>query len=285
MVGSPGQVCATERPARTMLHRMNPIGNTICPYCGHAATQTAECERCRGLFEPLSRQASQNAMGPWYLRDESNPFRPGCSYGTLKMLAGRGRVGPETILRGPSTRQFWMPAKNVPGIAHLLGACHACKGVVASDEPRCPSCGVSFEVEEDRQYLGLAEVRPLPGQAGTQEIARAAGGLHANAGIGERSLSGDAPNAFVNERASEQTINVEYERGMGSSIDARRDEGDEVYSNRSATPRKRRGASGVVIGLIIASALGMLVVFAVAVTIAVKSAQAAKQQGGATTGP
>lgn len=268
-----------------MLQSMSEPGNSICPYCGHSATHKVECERCRGLFEPLSRQASQNAMGPWYLRDEANPFRPGCSYATLKMLAGRGRVGPETILRGPSTRQFWMAAKNVPGIAQLLGACHACKRVVASDERSCPSCGVSFEVEDDRQYLGLAEARPLPGQAGTQEIARAAGGVQSSHIVEDNNVQGDALGSIAFNPAPERNVQVEYERGMGSGSTPRRDDDDDTYSNRAAVPRKRRGASSVVIGLVIASALGMLVVVAVAVTIAIKSTQQASQQGGTTTRP
>ena len=42
-----------------------------------------KCEECGGLFEPLSRQATQISMGPWYIRDRNNPYRPGCSYEVL----------------------------------------------------------------------------------------------------------------------------------------------------------------------------------------------------------
>ena len=71
-----------------------------CPYCGTANdAQAYECGSCGGVFEPLSRQATQNAMGPWFVRDESNPFSPGCAYETLRRMVARGKVKPETVLR------------------------------------------------------------------------------------------------------------------------------------------------------------------------------------------
>src|SRR5881394_2638955 len=69
-----------------------PIPNptlTVCPYCGHNSFNNARCDQCKGLLDPLSRQASQNAMGPWFIRDEAAPFRPGCSYETLRALIAR----------------------------------------------------------------------------------------------------------------------------------------------------------------------------------------------------
>ncbi len=137
----------------------------LCPYCGNYSGSKKECDKCKGLFEPLSRQASQNGMGPWFIRDEGNPFRPGCSYATMRMLVSRKRIVAESVLRGPSTRQFWTFAKNTPGIAHLLGECHACHKSAIAEATHCPHCNASFSVEEDRQYLGLAEVRVIPGQA------------------------------------------------------------------------------------------------------------------------
>lgn len=142
-----------------------PAGAVLCPYCGHASSNRKECDRCRGVFEPLSRQASQNAMGPWYIRDETNPFRPGCSYATIRALVARKRIDADTVLRGPSTRQFWLRARNTPGVAHLLGECHACHKAAADTAALCTHCGASFEVEDDRQFLGLAEVRTLPNTA------------------------------------------------------------------------------------------------------------------------
>jgi hypothetical protein len=143
-----------------------PDASAVCPYCGHREHANAEeCSECRGLFEPLSRIATQNAMGPWQLRDEANPFRPGCSIETLRALIGRGKITRETVLRGPTTRQFWMRAAEIRGVAHLLGSCHACKGAATAKDHFCRSCGASFVAENDRNWLGLDAVRPLTATA------------------------------------------------------------------------------------------------------------------------
>jgi hypothetical protein len=165
----------------------------ICPYCGHESANPARCERCKGLTDPLSRQASQNAMGPWFIRDDAAPFRPGCSYDTLAALVAKGRVTAASIIRGPSTRQFWTRAANVPGIAHLLGQCHACHTPVTPDRTACPSCGASFEFTTDRQSLGLGPVRLLPGHAAPEVIARSMVEAVAATPAGERNGGGEAP--------------------------------------------------------------------------------------------
>lgn len=137
----------------------------ICPYCGDTQAATERCRACGGLFEPLSRQASHNAMGPWYVRDEKRPFQPGASYETIVKLIERGIITKYTILRSPTTKQFWTVARRVPGIAHLLGYCHNCDANVGKDDHGCPSCGVPFGAYLDRNYLGLPEVKPLPWEA------------------------------------------------------------------------------------------------------------------------
>ncbi len=143
----------------------------LCPYCGNRQAVRGQCQRCKGLFEPLSRQATQNAMGPWFIRDEANPFRPGCSQEKLRELVAKGRVTRLTIIRGPSTRQFWTLACCAPGIAAQLGECHACHARVNPDEFMCRSCGVTLGWDSDRQYLGLAPVKLLPGAASASEVA------------------------------------------------------------------------------------------------------------------
>lgn len=137
---------------------------TICPYCGARSRGLASCENCRGRFDPLSRQATQNAMGPWYIRDGANPHRPGCSYETLVRLVSRGSVTGETVIRGPSSRQFWTLARWCPGVAHLMGVCHSCQRAVDPVSSSCESCGASFRIAGDRQVLGLGEVRFVPGR-------------------------------------------------------------------------------------------------------------------------
>ncbi len=149
-----------------------PVGpQFVCPYCGGRTSAMARCDQCRGPLDPLSRQATQNTMGPWFIRDEGHPFRPGCSYSTLAQLVQRGKVTMETVLRGPTTRQFWTPLRRVPGVAHLLGVCHSCQAATPVDAMGCGRCGASFVVEEDRQNLGLGPVHLLPGQAPADRIA------------------------------------------------------------------------------------------------------------------
>lgn len=147
----------------------------LCPYCGQVSLNPKRCDACAGYFDPLSRQASQNAMGPWYLRDARGPWRPGCSFETLKDLIRKGRVTRETVLRGPSTRQFWNFAGRTPTVANLLGICHNCGGDVPDDAYSCAACGAVFTPESDRQHLGLAPVHLLPGQAAPEIIAAASG--------------------------------------------------------------------------------------------------------------
>jgi len=144
----------------------------ICPYCGDTQAASERCRACGGLFEPLSRQASHNAMGPWFVRDEKRPFQPGASYETMVRLVEREQINKYTIIRGPTTKQFWTVARRVPGIAHLLGYCHNCDASVGKDDHGCPVCGVPFGAYLDRNYLGLPEVKPLPWEAPVIEDGR-----------------------------------------------------------------------------------------------------------------
>jgi len=140
------------------------LRSLVCPYCGTITPDTGRCSACNGRFNPLSRQATQNQMGPWSIRDDRLPFRPGCTYETIARLIDQGKISTETILRGPSTRQFWTLARHAPGIANLLGMCHSCQMEVKPDAFACPSCHAPFTTERDRQHLGLGPSRPLPGQ-------------------------------------------------------------------------------------------------------------------------
>ncbi len=179
----------------------------ICPYCGDTQPASERCRACAGLFEPLSRQASHNAMGPWYLRDEKRPFQPGASYETIVKLIERGVITRYSILRSPTTKQFWTVARRVPGIAHLLGYCHNCDATVSSEDHGCPSCGVPFGAYLDRNYLGLPEVKPLPWEAPVIDDERANGLPRRYAsnggGGGGLGVGGSASSAVDFRRAAE----------------------------------------------------------------------------------
>jgi len=158
----------------------------LCPYCGSLSTLAKQCNICSGYFDLLSRQRSQNAMGPWFVRDLSKPFQPGCSYSTLVRMAQKGKIKPDTVLRGPSTRQFWSFARQTPGVANLLGECHACHKPVAPTSNACPNCKASFLVPDDRQVLGLSPVHLLPGDTDAQTIARSLSGAQTPAPLPPR---------------------------------------------------------------------------------------------------
>jgi hypothetical protein len=78
------------------------------------------------------------------------------------MLVDRGIVTRTTVVRGPTTRQFWTVARRVPGLAHRLGYCHACDARVDAGDEGCHACGAAFSVYFDRNDLGLPDIRPLP---------------------------------------------------------------------------------------------------------------------------
>lgn len=129
--------------------------DVLCPYCGHMQQSHERCEQCNGLFEPLSRMATQIAMGPWFIRDEQMPYAPGCSYQVIQRKAQAGKLTGHTIIRGPGTHQFWMYAHQVPGIAHLTGVCHQCGIKVQPTSRLCSSCHAPFDAPIQRDALGL----------------------------------------------------------------------------------------------------------------------------------
>ncbi|MGI9013341.1 MAG: hypothetical protein ACR2GY_03735 [Phycisphaerales bacterium] len=108
-------------------------------------------------------------MGPWYVRDDIRPFQPGCCYETLVKLVEAGRVSKYSIVRGPTTKQFWTIARRVAGIAHLLGYCHACDARVERNMLGCTECGAPFGAYLDRNHLGLPDIQPLPWEADPNE--------------------------------------------------------------------------------------------------------------------
>ncbi len=271
----------------------------VCPYCGHGHDGGKECGACGGLFEPLSRQATQNAMGPWFIRDAAQPFRPGCSYTTIRALAMKGKLGPETVVRGPSTRQFWMQARRTPGLAHILGACHACKRAAVATETACSSCGVSFEVSTERQMLGLSEVRLLPGRATAAQIAA---GAMKGQGIGLAAGAGAGAGAWT--AAAVETSGVELEpvaleahaEAGGAAVETGRSVYDQVerpreravdWGEREEPRGARRGRTTVLVLASMASvgAMVMLAVFAMLLSQALKASRTTTAPGPVTTLP
>lgn len=215
-------------------------------------------------------------MGPWFIRDASNPFRPGCNFQTLRALVERGRVVGETVIRGPTTGQFWRAAAGVPGVANVLGACHACRAKTSPGDRMCGACGASFDVPEDRQQLGIGPVRLLPGEAPAQAVASAAMGTGASATRAESApiavevrASGEIrvePEPAPAERSSpagaRSTLSAEQKAARLRRIEQVEAEARMLLSERRAREQGRVRIVGAAIGLLLlliaAAALLML---------------------------
>lgn len=141
----------------------------ICPYCGESQPADDLCRACGGYFDDLSRQATHNDMGPWFIRNNRSPYQPGCSYETLLKLIERGQIDKYTIVRGPTSKQYWTIARRIPGLSHLLGYCHNCDARVNTDDHGCAACGEPFGAYLERNHLGLPDIRPLPWEAAIDE--------------------------------------------------------------------------------------------------------------------
>ena len=201
----------------------------ICPYCGDTQPAGDRCRACGGLFEPLSRLATHNAMGPWFVRDPGKLFHPGCSYETLVRMIDRGQVTKSSIVRGPTTKQFWTIARRVPGVAHLLGYCHNCDASVDAEDHGCHACGVPFGAYLDRNFLGLPEVRPLPWEADYEE------GPYGDSGASRLARSGRPEGGGISQFASDDELLATGAEGSAPSAG--------VVASRIASGRWRETTS------------------------------------------
>ncbi|MEX0742164.1 MAG: hypothetical protein WD079_05150 [Phycisphaeraceae bacterium] len=147
----------------------------LCPYCGEGVKVDAgRCWNCTAMLDAFNRRVIQQHLGPWFFRLPSMVYRPGCSYAVLRDLVKRGSITGDTILRGPTTRQCWTYAREAPGVAHLLGLCHACGQSVDPADPSCPHCSRAFPHPDHRNYLGLdPDNHQLVDEAVRRERARA----------------------------------------------------------------------------------------------------------------
>lgn len=148
---------------------------TPCPYCGYL-NDTAKfdrCSQCNGLFEPLSQIATQLAMGPWYVRDENRPFMPGFSEAILREQVRAGKITTHTVLRGPTTNQFWKRAADAQGVSRLMGTCHACHQGVDPTDTSCPFCKADLSLPTDVDSLGLRYVNDESRAVAQKQIAAA----------------------------------------------------------------------------------------------------------------
>ncbi len=257
----------------------------ICPYCGEAQSNSERCRACGGLFEPLSRQATHNAMGPWFLRDPGKPFHPGCSYETMVRMIDRGQLTRYSLVRGPTTKQFWTVARHAPGLAHLLGYCHNCDTSVDPGDHGCHVCGVPFGAYLSRNYLGLPEVRPLPWEADIDGT-----GAHEPGATGAPRGGAISRFATDDELLDPALVNAPTSpRPAGDDSGAESPEGASVFDSQASSVatralRRKVEAQQRMIRLL-AIALGLVTVMSVVMTIMTTMQRSAGMASGLTAAP
>jgi hypothetical protein len=126
----------------------------VCPFCGTISDRVDEaCHRCTMENTALTRQATRARIGPWYVMQNRNPGAPGMKCSTLLGLVRKGQITPKTVIRGPTTHQFWRFAARVKGISREFGLCFSCGTRLDSKAVECPRCGKSQELPPNPDTL------------------------------------------------------------------------------------------------------------------------------------
>src|SRR5258706_9114181 len=116
-------------------------GKHVCPFCGaQRETDVGACMHCSLEDTPTTRSATRGKLGPWYVLQSRNPSAPGMNFATLMVLVQKGRVTARSVLRGPTTGQFWRHAAKVKGVSREFGLCWNCGSDVAKNARACASC-------------------------------------------------------------------------------------------------------------------------------------------------
>lgn len=123
-----------------------PSGKVVCPFCGSVNDRPSHdydntgCPRCTMADTPATRQATRARLGPWFVRQNRNPAAPGMKFDTLMALVKRGQVTAQSVVRGPTTNQFWRFAAQVKGLSREFGVCYNCATPVDQAATICPQC-------------------------------------------------------------------------------------------------------------------------------------------------
>ena len=129
-------------------------GVQVCPFCGTVSDRVDEaCRRCTMENTALTRQATRARIGPWYVMQARNPAAPGMKCSTLLALIRKGQITPKSVIRGPTTHQFWRFAARVKGISREFGVCFSCGTRLDSKSSECPRCGKSQELPANPDTL------------------------------------------------------------------------------------------------------------------------------------
>ena len=143
---TPSPETSSPRPAGSGGGATIPSGKVVCPFCGSVNDRPAHdydntaCPRCAMADTPATRQATRARLGPWFVRQNRNPAAPGMKFDTLMALVKRGQVTGQSVVRGPTTNQFWRFAAQVKGLSREFGLCYNCATPVDKAATICPQC-------------------------------------------------------------------------------------------------------------------------------------------------
>jgi hypothetical protein len=143
-------------PAGTLPPEVAPqaLANHVCPFCGTLAINADDlCTRCGMQNTPVTRKATIDRMGPWFVLQSRNPAAPGMKFNTLKALAAKGRIRSRSVVRGPTTDQLWTFASQVRGLSRELGICWTCSAEIPKTSVSCPHCAALQEVPANPDVL------------------------------------------------------------------------------------------------------------------------------------
>jgi hypothetical protein len=116
-------------------------GKHVCPFCGtQRDSDVGPCMHCSLEDTPTTRSATRSKLGPWYVLQSRNPSAPGMNFATLMVLVQKGRVTARSVVRGPTTGQFWRHAAKIKGLSREFGLCWNCGGDVTKNARACASC-------------------------------------------------------------------------------------------------------------------------------------------------
>src|SRR5688500_4994066 len=153
-----GRFAQAKEPAESSLPptplRRGHTSKHVCPFCGaQRETDVGACSNCSLEDSPTTRTATRSKLGPWYVLQSRNPSAPGMNFATLMLLVQKGRVTARSVVRGPTTAQFWRHAARVKGVSREFGLCWSCGGDVVRTARTCPGCKRLQEPPADPDVL------------------------------------------------------------------------------------------------------------------------------------
>ncbi len=116
-----------------------------CVYCGRILDRGSDrCPHCRTSYSFAVRKASREVVGDWFYLDSRNPSGRGVTFETLIKMIEKGRIKPDSVVRGPTTHQDWTYAAEAPRLAKYLGLCPHCFAEAKPEATYCATCQLNM---------------------------------------------------------------------------------------------------------------------------------------------